>query len=60
MIDNKLKEIHGFCIKNANPEIVKKYSRYFKEEFDGYGIEQKIYEKQNNARQYNTQYSKNR
>lgn len=46
MIDNKLKEIHDFCLKSSNPEIVKKYSRYFKEGFDGYGIEQKKYENQ--------------
>lgn len=42
----KLKEIREFCIKNSDPEIVKKYSRYFKEGYDGYGIDQKIFEKQ--------------
>jgi 3-methyladenine DNA glycosylase AlkD len=46
MIDKKLKEIRDFCIKNSNPSNVKKYSRYFKEGFNGYGIEQKVYEAQ--------------
>lgn len=46
MITKKLKEIREFCENNADPEIVKKYSRYFKEGFDGYGIEQKVFEKQ--------------
>lgn len=35
MIESKLKEIKSFCQSNASPEIVKKYSRYFKEGFDG-------------------------
>jgi len=46
MIKGKLKEIREFCIKNADPEIVKKYSRYFKNGFDGYGIDTKVFEKQ--------------
>ena len=46
MIDIKLKEIRDFCESNSNPEIIKKYSRYFREGFDGYGIEQKLFEKQ--------------
>ena len=46
MMDNKLTEIREFCSKNSNPENVKKYSRYFKEGFDGYGIDQKVFEKQ--------------
>ena len=44
--NQKLKEIREFCIKNSDPEIIKKYARYFKEGFDGYGIEQKTFEKQ--------------
>ncbi len=46
MIENKIKEIRDFCIKNADPDIVKKYSRYFKNGFDGYGIDTKVFEKQ--------------
>jgi len=46
MIRNKLKEIRDFCVDNSDPEIIKKYARYFKEGFDGYGIEQKAFEHQ--------------
>jgi 3-methyladenine DNA glycosylase AlkD len=46
MINAKLKEIRDFCKSNSNPKNVKKYSKYFKEGFDGYGIEQKVYENQ--------------
>ncbi|MGB5434876.1 MAG: DNA alkylation repair protein [Maribacter sp.] len=46
MIEQKLKEIHEFCIKHADPEIVKKYARYFKNGYDGYGIDSKVFEKQ--------------
>ncbi|TAL70676.1 MAG: hypothetical protein EPN82_01770 [Bacteroidetes bacterium] len=41
---NKIvKEIRDFLKKNANEAIVKKYSRYFKDGYDGYGIEQEIF-----------------
>jgi 3-methyladenine DNA glycosylase AlkD len=46
MIDKKLKEIRDFCIKNSKQSNIDKYSRYFKEGFDGYGIDQKVYEAQ--------------
>ncbi len=46
MIEKKLKEIRNFFIENSDPEIVKKYSRYFKGGFDGYGIEKKVFEEQ--------------
>jgi 3-methyladenine DNA glycosylase AlkD len=46
MMENKLKEIQDFCKQNSNPEIIEKYSRYFKEGFDGYGIDQKVFENQ--------------
>ena len=46
MIEQKIKEIKDFCIDNANSAVVAKYSRYFKEGFDGYGLEKVIYEKQ--------------
>ena len=46
MIEKKLKEIKDFCIKNSDLKIVEKYSRYFKEGYNGYGIDQKIFEQQ--------------
>ena len=46
MIELKLKEIRDFCKLNSTPEIIKKYSKYFKDGFDGYGIEQKLFENQ--------------
>ena len=49
MIAKKLKEIREFCEGNSDSEIVKKYSRYFKDGFDGYGIDQKVFEKQRDA-----------
>jgi 3-methyladenine DNA glycosylase AlkD len=46
MIEKKQREIRDFCIKNSDPEIVKKYARYFKNGFDGYGIDSKVFERQ--------------
>jgi len=46
MIDEKLKEIRGFCIENSKQSNIDKYARYFKDGFDGYGIDQKVYEAQ--------------
>ncbi|MBK3519423.1 DNA alkylation repair protein [Carboxylicivirga marina] len=46
MIVNKIKAINQFCIANSDEEIIKKYARYFKEGYDGYGIEQKAFETQ--------------
>jgi 3-methyladenine DNA glycosylase AlkD len=46
MIDKKISEIRDFCIKNSKQSNIDKYSRYFKEGFDGYGIDQKVYEAQ--------------
>ncbi len=43
MIEQKVKEIRNYCIKNSNPSIVTKYSKYFKEGYDGYGIDDKIF-----------------
>jgi 3-methyladenine DNA glycosylase AlkD len=45
-IEEKFLEIRRFCEKNANPEIVKKYSRYFTEGYDAYGLDQKTFESQ--------------
>jgi len=36
------KEIKDFCIKNADEEIVVKYSRYFKGGFTGYGLQKDL------------------
>lgn len=45
-IEERFLEIRRFCEKNANPEIVKKYSRYFTEGYDAYGLDQKTFESQ--------------
>jgi 3-methyladenine DNA glycosylase AlkD len=49
MIKEKLQEIHSFCVKNADPALVKKYSRYFKGGYDGFGIAKDLYEQQRDA-----------
>ena len=46
MIDSKIKEIREFCESNSDPEIIKKFSKYFKEGYDGYGIDKNVAEKQ--------------
>jgi len=46
MIDSKIKEIRKFCESNSDPEIIKKFSKYFKEGYDGYGIDKNVIEKQ--------------
>jgi len=47
-LELKHKEIIDFCIANADDSIVKKYSRYFKDGYDGYGIDTKTFESQQN------------
>ncbi len=42
-------EIRNFCRSNADPAIVKKYSRYFKEGFDAYGLSKELFEDKINA-----------
>ena len=49
MIESKFKAIQDFCKENSDPEIVKKYSKYFKDGFDGYGIEKNSFENQRDA-----------
>jgi 3-methyladenine DNA glycosylase AlkD len=44
----KHKEIINFCIANADDSVVKKYSKYFTEGYDGYGIDTKIFKSQLN------------
>ena len=46
MIDSKIKEIREFCETNSDPEIIKKFQKYFKEGYDGYGIDKNVAEKQ--------------
>jgi 3-methyladenine DNA glycosylase AlkD len=46
MIDSKIKEIREFFESNSDPEIIKKFSKYFKEGYDGYGIDKDVIEKQ--------------
>ncbi len=45
-LDQKFQEIRHFCEQNANPEIVKKYSKFFNEGYDAYGLSQEIFETQ--------------
>lgn len=45
-LELKHKEIIDFCIANTDDSIIKKYSRYFKEGYNGYGIDSKIFESQ--------------
>jgi len=45
-IEERFLEIRRFCQKNANPDIVKKYSWYFTEGYDAYGLDQKTFESQ--------------
>jgi 3-methyladenine DNA glycosylase AlkD len=49
MIKSKIHEIREVFISNTNPENIAKYSRYFKDGFKGYGIEQKTFENLKNA-----------
>lgn len=48
MIDSKIKEIREFCESNSDPEIIKKFTKYFREGYDGYGIDRDVAEKQLN------------
>jgi len=40
------KEIVEFCLANSDESVITKYSKYFKEGYDGYGIDSKIFETQ--------------
>ncbi len=44
----KHREIIEFCNSNRDEAVIKKYSRYFKEGYDAYGIDSKILETQKN------------
>jgi len=43
------KEIHSYCQANADEAIVKKYSRYFKEGYDAYGLSREQLEEKVNS-----------
>ena len=45
-IDDKFREIRKYCEKNADQKNVEKYSRYFTEGYDAYGLGQQVFEKQ--------------
>jgi 3-methyladenine DNA glycosylase AlkD len=45
-LELKHKEIISFCQANSDDSIIKKYSRYFKEGYNVYGIDSKIFESQ--------------
>jgi 3-methyladenine DNA glycosylase AlkD len=45
-LDQKFNEIRQFCKQNANPDVVKKYSKFFTEGYDAYGLTQEIFETQ--------------
>jgi 3-methyladenine DNA glycosylase AlkD len=36
--ENLFNDIHAYCVANANDAIVKKYSRYFKDGYDAFGL----------------------
>ena len=42
----KHKEIREFCLAKSDDSIIKKYSKYFKEGYDGYGIDDKVLKQQ--------------
>lgn len=43
MNDNKFQEIRNFCETHSDPVIIAKYQKYFKEGYDGYGIDDKLF-----------------
>lgn len=43
MIATKIKEIRFFCETNSDPTIIEKYQKYFKEGYDGFGIDDKLF-----------------
>jgi 3-methyladenine DNA glycosylase AlkD len=38
--DELCKDIHSYCVANGNEAVVQKYSRYFKEGYDAFGLTQ--------------------
>jgi len=46
MLEEKYNQIRNFCVTNSDQKIIDKYSKYFKDGFDGYGIDRKVFEDQ--------------
>ena len=42
-------ELHDFFVENADPAIVEKYSRYFKEGYPGYGLQKGLFEQKTDS-----------
>jgi 3-methyladenine DNA glycosylase AlkD len=45
-LNDKLTEIRAFCQKHADPALARKYSRFFTEGYDAYGLDRELIEKQ--------------
>jgi len=45
-IEEKFKIIRDYCETNANPDIVRKYARFFTEGYDAYGLDRDAFEAQ--------------
>jgi 3-methyladenine DNA glycosylase AlkD len=43
LLDTIVEEVRDFCRANADPAVVKKYARYFKEGYEGYGIDTEVW-----------------
>ena len=39
VIQSVVAEVREFCVANANPDIVRKYAKFFKEGYDAYGLD---------------------
>lgn len=39
-------EIHAFCSTHGDPNVVAKYSKYFREGYDAFGLSREVFEKQ--------------
>lgn len=44
LLSNIVAEVRAFCRANADPAVVAKYAKYFKEGYDGYGIGKEVWE----------------
>jgi len=42
----KIEEIRKYCVENSDPAVIAKYSKYFKEGYDGYGVGDKVFREQ--------------
>ncbi len=46
MTSNKFNTVRKFCESHSDPAIIQKYQKYFKEGYDGYGIDDKLFKQQ--------------